>query len=26
VTGPIDALQKTFVERIERAIQTTASA
>ena len=26
VTGPIDALQKTFVERIEQAIQTTTSA
>jgi bifunctional oligoribonuclease and PAP phosphatase NrnA len=26
VTGPIDALQKTFVERIERAIQTTTAS
>jgi bifunctional oligoribonuclease and PAP phosphatase NrnA len=26
VTGPIDALQKTFIERIDQAIQTTTSA
>jgi phosphoesterase RecJ-like protein len=26
VNGPIDALQKTFVERIEHAIETTAAA
>jgi phosphoesterase RecJ-like protein len=26
VSGPIDALQKTFVERIDQAIQTTTSA
>jgi phosphoesterase RecJ-like protein len=26
VSGPIDALQKTFIERIDQAIQTTTSA